>query len=128
MHAVLELLQNRLLDRVFAVGIPFLLKQLVPMTSVAQAEPRAVLRSIQVPRRIDPYPAGCRTPHREHTERRFPFLEFPDRFLPRRLRLHYAHSPFNPRTPPPPPSSHPPGYPPPNPSLPARTVPPSPPP
>src|SRR5258708_6921608 len=112
MHVVLEFLQNLVLERALSVSAPFLLQRLVPVTPVAQAEPGTVLRSIQVPRRIHPDPAGCHAPHGDPPERRFPFLEFPDRFLPRSFRFHSGAFFLTPQTPPPPVSSHARGHPP----------------
>lgn len=92
MHVLVEPVQNLILERRFAPGVPFLLERLVVMTPVAQAEPRSVLGALQISGRADPDSSSFNAPHNERAKKRFALLELPDRFFSCFLRLHFAAS------------------------------------
>src|ERR1700730_7060346 len=94
MRVLVEPVQNLILERQFAMDVPFFLERLVGMTPVAQAEPGSVLNGLQVLGCADPDSSSCSASHNERPEKRFAFLEFPDGFFFCFLRLHSGASVF----------------------------------
>jgi len=80
-YIFVEALQNLIPKCRLTLSVPFLLEQLVLMTSIAQAKPASILCRAQISGCANPYLPGYRASHRVHAKRGFLFLEFSDRFF-----------------------------------------------
>jgi hypothetical protein len=80
-HIVLQRLQYLILECGLAVRVPFVLKGLIAMSPVTQAEPDTVSGSVQISRRADPHLTARGASHGVDAEKAFPFLELINGFL-----------------------------------------------